>query len=156
AHSLGQPVVVRPAESAGGCYRLDPCDLHRTSQGTDCGGEPSCVTTRRGGGPVWQGRRRRCGLGGREPTRTPPGGPAVRRGGVYRGAMALNLGPGEQIIFEGHPSWRAILDFYIKGIFAVAVIFALVLWLADSTTLAVAILVVGSALVVLTGFIRRV
>ena len=29
--------------------------------------------------------------------------------------MALQLHPGEQILFEGHPSWRAILGFYLKG-----------------------------------------
>ncbi len=71
-------------------------------------------------------------------------------------AMALNLGPGEQVVFEGHPSWRAILDFYIKGILIVAVAFALLLWLADSTVISVAVLVAGSALVILIGFIRRV
>ncbi len=69
--------------------------------------------------------------------------------------MALNLGPGERVVFEGHPSWRAILDFYIKGILVVAIIFALLLWLA-STALAVLVLVAGAALVVLIGFIRRV
>lgn len=70
-------------------------------------------------------------------------------------AMAMNLGPGEQVVFEGHPSWRAILDFYIKGILIVAVIFALLLWLA-STTIAALVLIGGAALVVLVGFIRRV
>ena len=38
----------------------------------------------------------------------------------------MNLGPGEQVVFEGHPSWRAILGFYIKGILIVGVIAALV------------------------------
>lgn len=67
----------------------------------------------------------------------------------------MNLGPGEQVVFEGHPSWRAILDFYIKGILIVAVIFALLLWLA-SDTIAILVLIGGAALVVLVGFIRRV
>ncbi|MFN8151917.1 MAG: PH domain-containing protein [Solirubrobacterales bacterium] len=70
--------------------------------------------------------------------------------------MSLNLGAGETVVFEGHPSWRAILDFYIKGIALVAVIFALLLWLVDSTAIAVLVLIGGSALVVLIGFIRRV
>ena len=30
---------------------------------------------------------------------------------------SLNLSPGEQVIFEGHPSWRAILGFYLNTIF---------------------------------------
>jgi uncharacterized membrane protein YdbT with pleckstrin-like domain len=70
--------------------------------------------------------------------------------------MGMNLGPGERVIFEGHPSWRAILGFYIKGILIVGVVFALVLLLLDETALAVAILIAGSALVVLIGFVRRV
>ena len=41
-------------------------------------------------------------------------------------AVALNLGPGEQVVFEGHPSWRAILGFYIKGILIVGVVAALI------------------------------
>ena len=36
--------------------------------------------------------------------------------------MGLNLSPGEQVIFEGHPSWRAILGFYLKGILVAVVI----------------------------------
>ena len=68
----------------------------------------------------------------------------------------MNLGPGEQVIFEGHPSWRAILGFYIKGILIVAVIFALLLLFTDNTGLAALVLIGGSALVVLVGFIRRV
>ena len=70
--------------------------------------------------------------------------------------MGLNLGPGEQVIFEGHPSWRAILGFYIKGILIVAVVFAILLLAGAGTALAVAVLVGGSALVVLIGFVRRV
>jgi uncharacterized membrane protein YdbT with pleckstrin-like domain len=28
---------------------------------------------------------------------------------------AVDLHPGEQVVFEGHPSWRALLSFYIGG-----------------------------------------
>jgi uncharacterized membrane protein YdbT with pleckstrin-like domain len=75
---------------------------------------------------------------------------------LYVGAVAMNLGPGEQVIFEGHPSWRAILGFYIKGILIVAVISALIKLISDSTAVAALVLIGGSALVVLVGFIRRV
>ena len=68
----------------------------------------------------------------------------------------MNLGPGEHIVFEGHPSWRAILGFYIKGIAIVAVIFALILLFSDNTAIAAAVLIGGSSLVVLVGFVRRV
>ncbi len=33
----------------------------------------------------------------------------------------MDLEPGEHLIFEGHPSWRSILGFYIKGIVVVVI-----------------------------------
>ena len=35
--------------------------------------------------------------------------------------MALRLAPGEQVMFQGHPSWRSIIAFYIKGLFVVLI-----------------------------------
>jgi hypothetical protein len=32
----------------------------------------------------------------------------------------MDLEPGERLIFEGHPSWRSIIGFYIKGLLIVA------------------------------------
>jgi uncharacterized membrane protein YdbT with pleckstrin-like domain len=70
--------------------------------------------------------------------------------------MAINLSPGEQVVFEGHPSWRAILAFYLKGI-AIAIVVVVILSLfGASTGLVVGALLVGSALTVLVGFIKRV
>jgi uncharacterized membrane protein YdbT with pleckstrin-like domain len=76
--------------------------------------------------------------------------------------VAFNLGPGEQIVFEGHPSWRAILDFYIKGIVITAVLALLVVaWgetIGDGVndSAVVIVLLVGAAITVLAGFLRRV
>jgi len=72
--------------------------------------------------------------------------------------VALNLGPGEQVVFEGHPSWRAILGFYLKGIVIVAVIAAIVALVGGGSdaVLITLIVIVGAALVVLIGFLRRV
>ena len=36
-----------------------------------------------------------------------------------------NLSAGEQVIFQGHPSWRAILGFYLKGL-AVAIVLGVI------------------------------
>lgn len=70
--------------------------------------------------------------------------------------MAMNLNPGEQIMFEGHPSWRAILAFYLKGI-AIAVVIVVILALIGANTgIVVGALLIGSALTVLIGFIKRV
>ncbi len=75
--------------------------------------------------------------------------------------MALKLGPGEQVVFEGHPSWRSIFGFYLKGVLIVGVLVALVvLWgeiVGDGAGTASLALVLfgGSAIVALVGFLRR-
>ena len=58
----------------------------------------------------------------------------------------MDLKSGESVIYQGHPSWRAIVGFYLKGILA-AVVVAIIVGLVDSTGLAI---VVGAALVGLT------
>ena len=76
--------------------------------------------------------------------------------------MAPKLGPGERVLFEGHPSWRAILDFYLKG-FAITAIVCLLVALAtgvigDETNsgLVVLLAIAGVGITVLVGFIKRV
>jgi uncharacterized membrane protein YdbT with pleckstrin-like domain len=67
----------------------------------------------------------------------------------------VDLQPGEKVIYEGHPSWRAILGFYLKGILA-ALVIAVVIKLVDSTGLAVLVFAVLVGLTILAGFIKRV
>jgi uncharacterized membrane protein YdbT with pleckstrin-like domain len=83
-------------------------------------------------------------------------------GGGYTAAVAPKLHPGERVLYEGHPSWRSILDFYIKGILATAVIALIVGFVtglgdggADSGLVTI-IALVGVALTVLVGFVKRV
>jgi len=57
----------------------------------------------------------------------------------------MELQPGEQVVFEGHPSWRALLGFYAGGI-AAALVVALLIGLVASTGLALlagAVLIAG-------------
>ena len=75
--------------------------------------------------------------------------------------MAPKLNPGEQIVFEGHPSWRSILDFYAKGLgltLVAALIAAGVTKIGGDVKsgVVVAVAVVGVAVTLLVGFIRRV
>ncbi len=76
--------------------------------------------------------------------------------------VSVKLGPGESVIFEGHPSWRSILDFYVKGAVALVIIAALVALVARvlgdeiDWTLVGIVLVVGAAIGLLAGFIKRV
>ena len=76
--------------------------------------------------------------------------------------MALNLSPGERIIFEGHPSWRSILGYYLKGVAIAAAAGAVTALITrvtgDDVNSGLVFLVVLAiiALTVLAGFIKRV
>jgi uncharacterized membrane protein YdbT with pleckstrin-like domain len=61
---------------------------------------------------------------------------------------------GEHVIFEGHPSWRALLSFYIKGVF-IAAVPGVIVWFAASSGLGVAVAVAIFAVVVVVGFVMR-
>jgi uncharacterized membrane protein YdbT with pleckstrin-like domain len=66
----------------------------------------------------------------------------------------MDLHPGEEIVFEGHPSWRAVLLFYVVGLVLVAVAAAIGA-LASGTGIAILAGVVVLALVLLVGFVKR-
>ena len=66
----------------------------------------------------------------------------------------MDLHPGEEIVFEGHPSWRSVLQFYVVGLILVGVAVAIGA-LASGTAVAVLAGVVVLALVVLVGFVKR-
>jgi uncharacterized membrane protein YdbT with pleckstrin-like domain len=66
----------------------------------------------------------------------------------------LDLHPGEEIIYEGHPSWRSVLAYYIKG-FIGALIVGAIGFLLDGIGLALGCFVLVFALVLVAGFIRR-
>jgi len=76
--------------------------------------------------------------------------------------MGINLHPGEQILFEGHPSWRSILGFYLKGLLiaiGLGLIVALATRIIDdevSRGLVFIVVLVTVALSVLVGFVKRV
>lgn len=67
----------------------------------------------------------------------------------------MDLNQGEQVLFRGHPSWRSILGFYLKGA-VLAAVAAGIAFLVDGAGLAAA--VGGAVLVVavLVGFVKRV
>jgi uncharacterized membrane protein YdbT with pleckstrin-like domain len=66
----------------------------------------------------------------------------------------MDLHPGEEIVFEGHPSWRALLSLYIGGVVGAVVIGVIVALVAS---VAVGI-IVGAALiglVLVVGLFKR-
>ena len=66
----------------------------------------------------------------------------------------MDLHAGETVLFEGRPSWRAILGFYVVGTLVAAAI-AAVVGLIDSTGTGIVVFVAGIGLVVLAGWLRR-
>jgi uncharacterized membrane protein YdbT with pleckstrin-like domain len=67
----------------------------------------------------------------------------------------VDLHPGEEVVFEGHPSWRGLLSYYVPtvaGALAIAVVVALV----GSVGLGVLVGLVLVAGVLLYGFIKRI
>jgi uncharacterized membrane protein YdbT with pleckstrin-like domain len=74
---------------------------------------------------------------------------------------AIDLHAEEEVIFEGHPSWRAMLAFYIQGLLAVLVVGAIVAGVTALGNgvkwgLVAAVVVVGAALLIVGGLIARI
>jgi uncharacterized membrane protein YdbT with pleckstrin-like domain len=61
----------------------------------------------------------------------------------------------ERVIFEGHPSWRSILDHYVKGA-VISLVIAGIVYLVDDTGLAATVFVALFALTVVVGYVRRI
>jgi uncharacterized membrane protein YdbT with pleckstrin-like domain len=69
----------------------------------------------------------------------------------------VDLQPGEKVLYQGHPSWRAILGFYLKGLAVGAAAGVLATLLNDGDAgLGIVLFVVIAAITILVGFIRRV
>jgi uncharacterized membrane protein YdbT with pleckstrin-like domain len=68
--------------------------------------------------------------------------------------VSFNLNPGERVIFQGHPSWRAILGFYLKGVLVAVVLGVIVklIWGDGEAFLAILLVL---ALTLLAGFLKR-
>jgi uncharacterized membrane protein YdbT with pleckstrin-like domain len=66
----------------------------------------------------------------------------------------MDLHEGETVLFEGRPSWRAILGFYVVGVLVAAAVGAVVGLIASAGT-GIAVFAALVALVVLAGYLRR-
>jgi uncharacterized membrane protein YdbT with pleckstrin-like domain len=65
------------------------------------------------------------------------------------------MAEGETIIYEGHPSWRSTLTFYVKGL-GIAIVLGLIAALvAGGATTVSAVVFVVLAVTVVVGFVRR-
>jgi uncharacterized membrane protein YdbT with pleckstrin-like domain len=75
--------------------------------------------------------------------------------------MSLQLSDGEHALFQGHPSWRSTLAFYVRGILGVAVAAALAAGITaiagdgiEASVVAIVAVVLVVA-VILVGYVRR-
>src|SRR3954469_8818806 len=66
----------------------------------------------------------------------------------------MDLHPGEEILFDGHPSWRATLGFYVVG-FVAAVVAGVVAGVAAGPEIGTAGGVGALVVVVAVGLVRR-
>ena len=67
----------------------------------------------------------------------------------------MDLHAGENVIYEGHPSWRSTFGFYILGLLIAAAAVAIGV-VADQTGIGVAAGVVILVLTLIVGFLRRI
>ena len=66
----------------------------------------------------------------------------------------MELHPGEEVVFEGHPSWRALLAFY-AGAVAAAVAAGVIVGLISGFFLGVVAGALVLAVLLVVGFVRR-
>jgi uncharacterized membrane protein YdbT with pleckstrin-like domain len=67
----------------------------------------------------------------------------------------MELHPGEQVIYEGHPSWRSIISFYLGGLVVIAVAVAIGV-LADKTGIGIGAAAVLALMFLIVGWLRRI
>jgi uncharacterized membrane protein YdbT with pleckstrin-like domain len=67
----------------------------------------------------------------------------------------MDLHPGEEIVFEGHPSWRGVLSFYVYGVLG-SVILGIVVGLVAGSVIGSIVAVAGILAVILGGLVKRI
>ena len=68
----------------------------------------------------------------------------------------MQLREGEDAVYQGHPSWRALTSFYILGMVAAVAVFAIVGLAMGETAIGVAAGIVVAVLTLFVGWFRRV
>src|SRR5919108_4079475 len=67
----------------------------------------------------------------------------------------VDLHPSEEIVFEGHPSWRGLLSFYVSAV-AGAVVIGVVVALVGGAGVGIVIGAVLIAVALVVGFVKRI
>jgi uncharacterized membrane protein YdbT with pleckstrin-like domain len=67
----------------------------------------------------------------------------------------VDLQSGEKVIYQGHPSWRAILGYYLAGI-GIAIAVGFVVKLVESTSTGIVVAAAIAGITVLAGLVKRI
>jgi uncharacterized membrane protein YdbT with pleckstrin-like domain len=67
----------------------------------------------------------------------------------------VDLESGEHLIFQGHPSWRSIVGFYLKGLGIVAIAGAIAYLATDASVATLVVVLVVLAGVLVSGYVKR-
>jgi uncharacterized membrane protein YdbT with pleckstrin-like domain len=68
----------------------------------------------------------------------------------------MEMRAGERELYEGRPSWRALMSFYVIGIGVAALVLVIIGLLADSWGTAIVIAAVIAGLTLVVGYLRRI
>src|SRR5918994_1589245 len=68
----------------------------------------------------------------------------------------MEMRAGERELYEGRPSWRALMSFYLIGLGVAALVVVIVGLLADSWGAAIVIAAVIAGLTLVVGYLRRI
>jgi len=69
--------------------------------------------------------------------------------------VSFTPSPGERIIFQGHPSWRSIMAFYLKGLLIGIVIAVIAKLVGKGFATVFLVVLIALGIAVLIGFVRR-
>jgi uncharacterized membrane protein YdbT with pleckstrin-like domain len=68
----------------------------------------------------------------------------------------MDMRAGERELYEGRPSWRALMSFYAIGVGVAALVLVIVGLLADSWAPAIVIAAIIAGLTLVVGYLRRI
>jgi uncharacterized membrane protein YdbT with pleckstrin-like domain len=68
----------------------------------------------------------------------------------------MEMRAGERELYEGRPSWRALMSFYVIGVGVAALVLVIVGLLADSWAPAIVIAAIIAGLTLVVGYLRRI
>ncbi len=71
-------------------------------------------------------------------------------------AGEIELRDGEESVYQGHPSWRALASFYLLGLLVALAVFLVVAVAIGETAIGIVLGVVIAAVVLVVGYLRRV